>query len=167
MVLAAENGNDHLIDFLMSSSLADPDPAPIKERIMAYSTPILASIGQKNIRVIEVLLKQKGFNPTRRFQGAAYYELAERRRGPVWQEEVHILKQAYDEYIASSNCRLNQDVQDGLISAVDDANAAADISVQHKARVNSGPCKPVQPGILSPLPVVSRCWWLFLSARLT
>lgn len=112
---------------------------------MAYSTPILASIGQKNIRVIEVLLKQKGFNPTRRFQGAAYYELAERRRGPVWQEEVHILKQAYDEYIASSNCRLNQDVQDGLISAVDDANAAADISVQHKARVNSGPCKPVQP----------------------
>ncbi|KAI1379681.1 hypothetical protein F4677DRAFT_441888 [Hypoxylon crocopeplum] len=98
VVAAAEGGNDHLIKFLISASLADPDQPPVPGRVVTFSTPMLAAIGQKNIKVVEVLLKQEGFNPTRRFMGLTYYEIAERRRGEVWVDERRMLKEAYDAY---------------------------------------------------------------------
>ncbi|KAI1407775.1 hypothetical protein F5Y13DRAFT_205706 [Hypoxylon sp. FL1857] len=97
-VLAAECGNDQFIQFLTSSSLADPDPPPVPGRFLAFSTPMLASIGQENIKIIEILLKQEGFNPCRRFQGLTYYDIARIRRGSIWEDEVRILKQAYVDY---------------------------------------------------------------------
>ncbi|KAI0847623.1 hypothetical protein F5Y00DRAFT_113196 [Daldinia vernicosa] len=96
VVRAAETGNDQLIDFLMSCSLADADQPPIPGETITSSTPMLAAIGRENIKVIEVLLKQKDFNPTRQFSGLTYYEIAEERRGLVWEEEVRLLKQAFN-----------------------------------------------------------------------
>ncbi|KAI0119058.1 hypothetical protein F4814DRAFT_438784 [Daldinia grandis] len=95
IIRAAETGNDQLIDFLMSCSLADADHPPIPGETVSSSTPMLAAIGRENIKVIEVLLKQKNFNPTRQFYGLTYYEIAERRRGLVWEDEVRLLKQAF------------------------------------------------------------------------
>ncbi|KAI1074878.1 hypothetical protein F5B20DRAFT_424500 [Whalleya microplaca] len=98
-VRAARNGNDQLISFLLSSGLADPDPYPC-DILEWVATPMLAAIGQRNIKVIEVLLKQEGFNSTRRLAGKTYFEIARARQGPVWEDEERILKQAYDQQAA-------------------------------------------------------------------
>ncbi|XXH05895.1 Chitinase 2 [Hypoxylon texense] len=99
VIWAAKHGDDQLIDFLMSYSLADADPPPIQDSDVEFSTPMLAAIGQKNVKVIEVLLKQKRFNPARQFQGIPYYRIAQTRRGPAWRDEVRILKRAYGDYV--------------------------------------------------------------------
>ncbi|KAK6952116.1 hypothetical protein Daesc_006648 [Daldinia eschscholtzii] len=96
ILTAAQTGNDQLIDFLISCSLADADQPPLPSENVSFSTPMLAAIGLKNARVIEALLKQKDFNPTRRFCGLTYYEIAEKRRGLAWEDEVRLLKEAFD-----------------------------------------------------------------------
>lgn len=133
LLRAAKRGNDHLIDFLMSSSLADADPPPTQHDFVAFSTPMLAAIGQKNVKVIEVLLKQKGFNPTRQFRGMTYYEIAEKRRGPAWKDEVRILQQAYDDYddyVARYwNYTSGQNDRSGVIPPANGADTTANVSV--------------------------------------
>ncbi|KXX76408.1 Reticulocyte-binding protein 2 a [Madurella mycetomatis] len=96
MVAAARGGHDIVMQLLLALGRANPDPAPISDG--EYSTPILAAIGQENIKVIRLLLDQNDFDPTRRTKGETYYEIARRRRGPNWMEEEHMLKDAYDEY---------------------------------------------------------------------
>ncbi|KAI1654688.1 hypothetical protein F4813DRAFT_382515 [Daldinia decipiens] len=108
---AAETGNDQLIDFLLSSSLADADQPPIPGGTVVSSTPMLAAIGRENIKVIEVLLKQKNFNPTRQFWGLTYYEIAEKRRGSVWEDEVRLLKHAFNYAYEHQNRKANNTEQ--------------------------------------------------------
>ncbi|KAH6896558.1 hypothetical protein B0T10DRAFT_583127 [Thelonectria olida] len=98
MVAAARGGHDLVIQLLLGLGGANPDPAPIQYMQPDVSTPILAAIGQENIKVIELLLEQQGFDPTRRFKGETYYEVARRRQGTNWKEEEQKLKNAYDEY---------------------------------------------------------------------
>lgn len=98
MVAAARGGHDIVMQLLLALGRANPDPGPISSTTHEFSTPMLAAIGQENIKVVRLLLDQTDFDPTRRFKGESYYEIARRRRGPNWMEEEHMLKNAYDEY---------------------------------------------------------------------
>lgn len=98
MVAAARGGHDLVIQLLLGLGGANADPGPAPSLPSEFATPVLAAIGQENIKVIELLLEQQGFDPTRRFKGETYYEIARRRQGTNWKEEEQILKNAYDEY---------------------------------------------------------------------
>ncbi|KAF4983342.1 hypothetical protein FZEAL_1234 [Fusarium zealandicum] len=98
MVAAARGGHDLVIQLLLGLGGASPDPGPISSVQPEFATPILAAIGQENIKVVELLLEQQGFDPTRRFKGETYYEIARRRQGSNWKEEEHMLKNSYDDY---------------------------------------------------------------------
>lgn len=98
MVAAARGGHDLVIQLLLGLGGANPDPAPVPSLQSEFATPILAAIGQENIKVVELLLEQQGFDPTRRYKGETYYEIARRRQGTNWKDEEHKLKNAYDEY---------------------------------------------------------------------
>ena len=96
MVAAARGGHDIVMQLLLALGRANPDPGPISNN--EFSTPMLAAIGQENLKVVRLLLDQTDFDPTRRFKGEAYHEVARRRRGPNWMDEEHMLKNAYDEH---------------------------------------------------------------------
>ncbi|KAK4216106.1 hypothetical protein QBC37DRAFT_103922 [Rhypophila decipiens] len=96
MVAAARGGHDIVMQLLLALGRANPDPAPIANN--DHSTPMLAAIGQENIKVVKLLLDQTTFDPTRKYKGETYYEIAKRRKGPNWMEEEDMLKNAYDEY---------------------------------------------------------------------
>ncbi|KAF4333918.1 nasopharyngeal carcinoma susceptibility LZ16 [Fusarium beomiforme] len=98
MVAAARGGHDLVIQLLLGLGGANPDPRPISHAQPEFATPILAAIGQENIKVVELLLEQAGFDPTRRYRGETYYEIARHRAGPNWKDEEHMLKNAYDEF---------------------------------------------------------------------
>ncbi|KAK3295967.1 uncharacterized protein B0H64DRAFT_302198, partial [Chaetomium fimeti] len=98
MVAAARGGHDIVMQLLLALGRANPDPLPIPSPNSEHSTPMLAAIGQENIKVVRLLLDQTDFDPTRRIKGEAYHEIARRRRGPNWMEEEHMLKDAYDEH---------------------------------------------------------------------
>ncbi|KAI3395285.1 hypothetical protein diail_1483 [Diaporthe ilicicola] len=98
MVAAARGGHETVMNLLLALGNANPDPSPVDSERPEIATPILAAIGQENIRVIRLLLAQANFDPTRKFRGHTYYEIAQKRQGPNWKEEEHILKDAYDAY---------------------------------------------------------------------
>lgn len=99
MVAAARGGHDTVMQLLLAIGGANPDPPPVRSvKDEDYSTPILAAIGQENVEVIKLLLNQSSFDPTKRFKGDTYYEIAKKRAGPSWKEEEILLKNAYDEY---------------------------------------------------------------------
>ncbi|KAK4157901.1 hypothetical protein C8A00DRAFT_29129 [Chaetomidium leptoderma] len=98
MVAAARGGHEIVMQLLLALGKANPDPLPIPSSNSEYSTPMLAAIGQENIKVVRLLLDQTDFDPTRRVKGELYHEVARRRRGPNWMEEEHMLKDAYDEH---------------------------------------------------------------------
>ncbi|KAK1781559.1 LOW QUALITY PROTEIN: hypothetical protein QBC45DRAFT_449110 [Copromyces sp. CBS 386.78] len=87
MVAAARGGHDLL---LLAIGGANPDPQPISTN--EYATPILAAIGQENIKVVKLLLDQANFDPTKKYKGETYYEIARKRR------EENMLKEAFDQY---------------------------------------------------------------------
>ncbi|KAL7939027.1 hypothetical protein V8C35DRAFT_95035 [Trichoderma chlorosporum] len=98
MVAAARGGHDLVIQLLLGLGGASADPPPVKTLQAEFATPMLAAIGQENIKVVELLLEQQNFDPTRKFKGETYYEIARRRQGSNWKEEEHMLKNAYDDY---------------------------------------------------------------------
>lgn len=98
LVAAARGGHNFVMELLLALGGANPDPSPVQSLPSEHSTPMLAAIGQENIKVVQLLLEQSGFDPTRRFRGETYYEIARRREGSMWKEEEHLLKNAYDEY---------------------------------------------------------------------
>ncbi|KAK7730848.1 hypothetical protein SLS53_008926 [Cytospora paraplurivora] len=98
MVAAARGGHETVMNLLLALGNANPDPSPVAAWPPDIATPILAAIGQENIRVIKLLLAQSNFDPTRKFRGETYHEIAQKRQGPNWKEEEHILKEAYDDY---------------------------------------------------------------------
>lgn len=101
VLAAARGGHDDVLNLMLAiaTPAPDPDPEPLRsgEYKPAYSTPMLAAIGHGNTTIINLLLAQPGFDPTRRlYKGMTYYELAKERQGADWQEEYDILKEAYD-----------------------------------------------------------------------
>ncbi|KAF4821461.1 Protein HOS4 [Colletotrichum siamense] len=100
MVAAARGGHEVVIQLLLALGGANPDPAPVQSTNLPseFATPMLAAIGQENIKVVRLLLDQANFDPTRRFKGETYYEIARRRQGTNWKDEEHMLKEAYDAY---------------------------------------------------------------------
>ena len=101
VLAAARGGHDVVLGLLLAIGNVDPDPEPLRsgEYKPAYSTPMLAAIGRGNNNVINLLLGQPGFDPTRRlFRGLTYYEIAKERQGSEWEEEFDMLKDAYDNY---------------------------------------------------------------------
>ena len=110
VLAAARGGHDGVLNLMMAIGNLDADPEPLRsgEYKPAYSTPMLAAIGRGNFSVIQLLLTQPGFDPTRRrFRDLTYYEIAKERQGSEWQEEYDILKEAYDNYRPHGGRRSN------------------------------------------------------------
>jgi ankyrin repeat protein len=93
-VAAARGGHYDILSILLASGLkADPDPSKHPE------TPMTVAIGRGHLKIIQLLLEQDNFNPTRRNkEHKTYYEISEERHGPKWEEERDMLKRACDEY---------------------------------------------------------------------
>ncbi|KAG9377251.1 Ank 2 multi-domain protein [Pyrenophora tritici-repentis] len=96
-VAAARGGHYDILSILLASGLkADPDPSKHPE------TPMTVAIGRGYLKIIQLLLEQDNFNPTRRNKdNKTYYEISEERHGPKWEEERDMLKRACDEYQAT------------------------------------------------------------------
>lgn len=96
-VAAARGGHYDILSILLASGLkADPDPSKHPE------TPMTVAIGRGHLDVIQLLLEQDNFDPTRRNkEGKAYYEMAEEKAGPRWEQERDVLKQAFDDHKGS------------------------------------------------------------------
>ena len=93
-VAASRGGHYDILSILLASGLK-PDPDPSKHS----ETPMLVAIGRGHLKIVTLLLEQDNFNPTRRTrEGKTYWEVSEERRGPKWEQERDILKQAYDLY---------------------------------------------------------------------
>lgn len=110
VIAAARGGHDGVLNLMMAIGNMDADPEPLRsgEYKPAYSTPMLAAIGRGNISVIQLLLSQPGFDPTRRrYRDLTYYELSQERQGSEWQEEYDILKEAYDDHRPNGGRRSN------------------------------------------------------------
>ncbi|KAL9137907.1 MAG: hypothetical protein Q9175_000862 [Cornicularia normoerica] len=110
VIAAARGGHDGVLNLMMAIGNLDSDPDPLRsgEYKPASSTPMLAAIGRGNISVIQLLLNQPGFDPTRRrFRDLAYYEISKERQGSEWQEEYDILKEAYDSHRPNGGRRSN------------------------------------------------------------
>lgn len=110
VIAAARGGHDGVLNLMMAIGVLDPDPEPLRsgEYEPAYNTPMLAAIGRGNISVIQLLLSQPGFDPSRRyFKDLTYYEISKERQGSEWQDEYEILKEAYDNYRPNGGRRSN------------------------------------------------------------
>ncbi|KAF2757835.1 ankyrin, partial [Pseudovirgaria hyperparasitica] len=94
-IAAARGGHDDILSLFLAEGLkADPDPAKHSETYMTVA------IGRGHLRVIELLLNQENFDPTRENrEGLNYWQLAEQRRGPKWEQERSLLKERYDAYL--------------------------------------------------------------------
>ena len=111
VLAAAQGGHDEILGFILAIAQPDPDPAPLRsgDYKAGHYTPMLASIGRGNTKVIKLLLDQPGFDPTRRlYKGLTYYELARERQGQDWRDEYEMLKEAYDNYKRNGGRKSNQ-----------------------------------------------------------
>lgn len=109
ILVAARGGHEVVLQLLIALGRnPDPDPEPLQSSHYkpGHNTPMLAAIGGGNVKVVELLLKQSGFNPTRRvYRGYTYYELAKQRQSSNWQQEYDLLKEAFDNYAADTGRR--------------------------------------------------------------
>jgi hypothetical protein len=108
LIAAAKGGHEDVMSLLLGMGDADADPEPVQSANCrpGYNTPMLAAIGRGNLAIIRLLLEYPGFNPARRLhRGKTYYELAEERQGDGWEEEVDLLKRAYDKYKGMKKAR--------------------------------------------------------------
>lgn len=107
---AVKGGHSTCLGFLIALGNADPDPEPLKGLNADRATPMLAAIGGDNIEVVKVLLsvvEDRKFNPRRKHDDKTYYEIARERKGPCWQEEERLLKEAYDNFSPAEVTRRN------------------------------------------------------------
>jgi ankyrin repeat protein len=93
-IAAARGGHYDILSILLASGLkADPDPSKHPD------TPMTVAIGRGHPKIIQLLLEQDNFDPTRRNkEGKTYYEIAEDKAGPRWEQERDVLKRAFEEY---------------------------------------------------------------------
>lgn len=98
---AAKGGHESCLNLLLAMGTTEADPAPLEDQKKGYNTPMLAAIGKGSPRIIELLLEQPGFDPTKRlYKNLTYFEIAEKRQGDGWREEHRTLKAAYSEKMA-------------------------------------------------------------------
>ncbi|KAG5296949.1 ankyrin repeat protein [Histoplasma ohiense] len=112
LIAAAKGGHDEVLGILLGMGDPDPDPEPLQtgnHNKPGYNTPMLAAIGRGNLAVIQLLLDQRGFDPTRLDRrGRTYYELSRERKGDHWEKEYELLKRAYDNHLRTlKNRRLD------------------------------------------------------------
>lgn len=110
VLAAARGGHEIVIELLIAIGRPDPDPDPLHsgDHKPAYSTPMLAAIGRGNVKVIQLLLNQPGFDPTRRlYRGMTYHEIAKERQSSDWEEEYKVLKEAYDSHMSHGTKKVN------------------------------------------------------------
>lgn len=106
LIAAAKGGHHDVLSLLYAMGNADADPNPLRGQKPGYNTPMLAAIGRGNSAVIQLILNQPGFNPTRRlFEDRTYYELSRGRQGENWEDECQILKDAYERFAGSDKGR--------------------------------------------------------------
>lgn len=88
-IAAARNGHYDVLNLLLANGLeADYDTAKRPE------TPMTAAIRHKQLNIVQLLLEQDGFDPTRRDGfGRTYYDLASER---LWVEGRDLFKRACD-----------------------------------------------------------------------
>lgn len=99
--LSARGGHSDTMEFQLAMGNFDPDTGPIKGEEQGKNTPFLVAIGRgSHVNVLKLLLSH-GVDPTR-LHGPngdeTYYDIARERKGPNWQEEVQLLKEAFDNY---------------------------------------------------------------------
>ncbi|KAI9737572.1 MAG: Set3 complex subunit with deacetylase activity, meiotic-specific repressor of sporulation proteins [Cirrosporium novae-zelandiae] len=99
-IAAAKGGYDDIIQLLLAIGNGNPDPEPSPAYKPGYNTPMLAAIGRERCeKVIELLLSQPNFDPTRLDdRGMTYYDIAKDRQGINWEREYDMLKKAYDKF---------------------------------------------------------------------
>lgn len=110
VLAAARGGHEIVIELLIAIGRPDPDPDPLQsgDHKPAYSTPMLGAIGRGNVKVIQLLLNQPGFDPTRRlYRGMTYHEIAKERQSSDWEEEYKVLKEAYDSHMNHGTKKAN------------------------------------------------------------
>ncbi|OAX79633.1 hypothetical protein ACJ72_06045 [Emergomyces africanus] len=109
LIAAAKGGHDEVLGLLLGMGDPDPDPEPLltgNHNKPGYNTPMLAAIGRGNTAVIQLLLDQRGFDPTRLDRrGRTYYELSRERKGDHWETEYELLKRAYDNHLRNRKNR--------------------------------------------------------------
>ncbi len=106
LIAAARGGHDEVIQLLLGMGEADADPSPLHSPAFkpGYNTPMLAAIGRGNEKVLQLLLTQPKFDPTRRlYKGLTYYDIAKERQNFNWEKEYEVLKEAYDKYVVKGN----------------------------------------------------------------
>tara|TARA_R110002003_G_scaffold1005_3_gene21988 strand:+ start:26131 stop:29475 length:3345 start_codon:yes stop_codon:yes gene_type:complete len=113
-VAAARGGHWDILSVLLASGLkADFDPSKHPD------TPMTVAIGRGHLDIIELLLEQDDFDPTRRNkENKTYYEIAEEKAGPRWETERDILKRAYDEHIGQHRSPRRQKKEPPNLSAI-------------------------------------------------
>ena len=103
---AAKGGHEVCLQLLVAMGRPDPDPEPLPDHRAGYNTPMLGAIGRGNRKVLQLLLEQPGFNPTRRpFRNQTYFEIAKERKGSEWEAEYEMLKRAYDDHRRSKHAK--------------------------------------------------------------
>ncbi|KAJ5654384.1 hypothetical protein N7490_001387 [Penicillium lividum] len=108
LIAAAKGGHHDVLSLMYAMGNAEADPNPLRGAGLkqGYNTPMLAAIGRGNTSVINLILSQPGFNPTRRlFEDRTYFELARSRQGENWEDEYDILKAAYEKYPGNNKGR--------------------------------------------------------------
>lgn len=108
LIAAAKGGHEDVLSLMYAMGDADADPSPLKGsgHKPGHNTPMLAAIGRGKPAIIQLILNQPGFNPTRRlFEDRTYFEISEARQGENWEEEYEILKAAYEGYSGSGKAR--------------------------------------------------------------
>ncbi|KAJ5934420.1 hypothetical protein N7466_003967 [Penicillium verhagenii] len=101
LIAAAKGGHHDVLSLMYAMGNADADPNPLRGAGLkpGFNTPMLAAIGRGNTGVINLILSQPGFNPTRRlYEDRTYFELSRSRQGENWEDEYEILKAAYEKY---------------------------------------------------------------------
>jgi hypothetical protein len=101
VIAAAIGGHENSMELLIAIGKPEQDPAPNPDFAIDQATPMLAAIGRKSLRIVELFLSQPGFDPTRRmYKHMTYHELAKERNGIHCDDEYRMLKTAYDAYRA-------------------------------------------------------------------
>ena len=110
VLAAVKGGHTDVLEFMIAFGSPDPDPEPLRsaDHKADFSTPMLAAIGRGNLDIIQLLLDQPGFDPTRRmFKNLTYPELAKERQGLDSETEYKMLQKAFDDHLKKDGRRSN------------------------------------------------------------
>lgn len=107
LIGAIKGGHADTVSLLLAygDTIVDPEPGSSREghrkmrdssTLAGEETPMLAAIGRGNLTVLGYLL-ENGVNPRRLdSKGKSYIDIARDREGEFWQDEVEMLKKAWD-----------------------------------------------------------------------